>query len=151
MQWLLALVYLSAGWSKLHNSGVQWLNGYTLTYHFFADAVRTGSAPAQLLASLPPRLLVPIGVGAVLFELTFWVAIVVPRTAWLYVLAGTAMHLSIFVIQRAPFFQTIILYAVFAEAARRYGPHALRVVATRRPRWRWPGHPVERGLEGERG
>jgi predicted DCC family thiol-disulfide oxidoreductase YuxK len=49
------------------------------------------------------------------------------------VLAGTGIHLGIFLIQRAPFFQFIFLYVVFVEALRLYGPHRRRSAAPQRP------------------
>jgi hypothetical protein len=125
MQWLLALTYLSAGTAKLDNGGIAWVNGYTLAYYFAGDGLWQGSALATELAALPPRLWVVPSIGALAFELTFALAILVPRTAWLYVLAGTGMHLAIYAIQRAPFFQTIVLYAVFVESLRLYWPRFL--------------------------
>jgi hypothetical protein len=125
MQWLLVLTYLSAGTAKLRTGGIAWVNGYTLAHHFAGDALRQGSEVAMTLASLPPRLWVLPSIGAVAFELTFVLAILLPRTAWLYVLAGAGMHLAIYAIQRAPFFQTIVLYAVFVESLRLYWPRFL--------------------------
>jgi len=127
MQWMLALTYLSAATAKLRNGGIAWVNGYTLAYYFAGDGLWQGAELAAELAKLPPRLWVVPSIGALVFELTFTLAILLPRTTWLYVLAGTGMHLAIYAVQRAPFFQTIVLYAVFAESLRLYWPRFLTV------------------------
>ena len=62
--------------------------------------------------------MVGLSVFTMIFEGTFWAAIVVPRTAWLYVSAGIALHLGIFVAQRAPFFTFMALYVVFLPQLR---------------------------------
>ncbi|MGH7519530.1 MAG: DCC1-like thiol-disulfide oxidoreductase family protein, partial [Gemmatimonadales bacterium] len=124
-QWLLVLAYLSAGISKLWHGGLQWFNGYTLTYYFIQDGVRFGSGLGLTLAQYP-ALASLLAVGTVLFELTFALAVLVPRLAWPYGLIGTAFHTGIFVLQRAPFFPFVVLYVVFIESLRNTWPRALR-------------------------
>jgi hypothetical protein len=116
-QWLLALAYLSAAWFKLTNGGLDWFNGYTLSYYMLMDGTRYDMALGLWLAG-HPGLLQVLSVGAALFEATFVLAVLFPRVAWAYVLAGTAMHLVIFATQRAPFFTFIALYIVFLEPLR---------------------------------
>ncbi|HET8623031.1 MAG TPA: DCC1-like thiol-disulfide oxidoreductase family protein, partial [Gemmatimonadales bacterium] len=125
IQWLLVLAYLSAGLSKLWRGGLQWFNGYTLAYFLIQDGVRWGSAPALLLAP-HPEVLALLSVGSIVIELTFALAVLVPRLAWPYVLAGTGLHIGIFVLQRATFFTFIVLYIVFIESLRRTWPRRLR-------------------------
>src|SRR4029450_1604315 len=78
VQWLLVLVYLSAGLSKLAAGGLDWFNGYTLSYYFAQDALRWGS-PVGLWLAGQPEIASVLSVGAVVFELTFVLAILVPR------------------------------------------------------------------------
>ena len=134
-QWLLAMAYLSAGLSKLVNGGLAWFNGYTLVYYAAMDGLlwRAPLAPALVghptVASL-------FSIGAVALELTFWLAIVFPRLVPLFLLGGTAMHLSIYLVQRAPFFQFMFLYMAFIECLRRALLRAFpRAAAAPRAKW----------------
>ena len=127
MQWLLALTYLSAAGHKLAKGGLEWFNGHTMMHHLITAGLQRGRELAFVLAELPPWVHVVPSIFSVLFELTFVVAILVPRTAWLYVLAGTAFQLGVYVAMRIGFFQTILLYSVFAESLRRFPPPALRL------------------------
>jgi hypothetical protein len=127
MQWVIAVTYLSAAGSKLVYGGTQWFNGYTMMYHYLVRAMPPGRDVALFLAALPPWMHVVPSVLTVCFELTFVVAVLVPRTAWLYVLAGIVFHLVVYATMGIGFFQTIVLYVVFVESLRRYWPEALRL------------------------
>jgi uncharacterized membrane protein YphA (DoxX/SURF4 family) len=133
LQWLIALSYLSAAGSKLHYGGLRWLNGYTMTFYYASLAMAKGHAGAFFMASLPPWAHIPLAAFALLFELTFVVAVLVPRTAWLYVLCGACIHLAIFATMGVAFFQTIALYSVFIESLRRFPPGILRSPLRRFP------------------
>lgn len=133
MQWLIALTYLSAAGSKLYYGGPSWVNGYTMTYQFLRVGVSGNREVALFMASLPPWVHIAPSVFALLFELTFVVAVVVPRTAWLYVLAGAGFHLGIYLTMEIAFFQTIVLYCVFIESLRLHWPRFLRVSLRDRP------------------
>jgi hypothetical protein len=50
---------------------------------------------------------------SILFETTFWVLLVLPRLAIVFLPIGAAFHLAIYYIQRAPFLSFMWLYAVF--------------------------------------
>ena len=117
VQWLLVLVYLSAGLSKLAAGGLDWFNGYTLSYYFAQDALRWGS-PVGLWLAGQPEIASVLSIGAVVFELTFVLAILVPRLAPVYVLWGVATHGLIYLAQRAPFFQYYALFFAFIESLR---------------------------------
>jgi predicted DCC family thiol-disulfide oxidoreductase YuxK len=125
IQWLLALVYFSAGLEKLTLGKLDWYNGYTLAYYLLQDGVRYNLGPSLFLAG-HPKFLALISVGAAVLELTFGAAVLVPRVAWAYVLGGALLHLSIYGLQRAPFFQFIALYIVFLEPIRAHLPAWLR-------------------------
>jgi predicted DCC family thiol-disulfide oxidoreductase YuxK len=137
-QWLLVLIYLSAGTSKLLNGGLQWFNGYTLAYYIGDDALERGSALGVWLAQ-HVMLVQLISVGAIAIELGFGGVMVWPRLVWLFVLAGIGLHVGIYVLQRAPFPQLIALYVVFAGELReswRRSPLARRAAA-KAPVARW--------------
>ncbi len=131
VQWMLALVYLSAAWSKLAWSGLDWMNGYTLRYFMVQDGLRWGSPLGVWLGQHHTVAWLASWV-AILFEGTFFLVLLVPALALVYVPVGAAFHTGIYLIQRAPFFQLVALYVVFvpwvpvARAARR--------IAARRPR-----------------
>lgn len=138
IQWVFVLVYLSAGLSKLSIGGLQWLNGHTLSYYLVQDGWRHGSALGLWIAGFP-ALTSGLAVLTVAFELTFALAVLVPRLAWVYVLVGLGIHTGIYLTQRAPFFQFMVVYVVFIEALRQHFP--LRSLV---PRWfaqRRPTHP----------
>jgi hypothetical protein len=50
---------------------------------------------------------------SILFESTFWLVLVVPSLALLYLPVGIGFHAAIYVIQRVSFFSFVCLYAVF--------------------------------------
>jgi predicted DCC family thiol-disulfide oxidoreductase YuxK len=131
-QWLFVLVYFSAGLWKLQRGGLDWFNGYTLASYWLNDGL-LHDAPLGIWLSQHVWLGTILAVGAVFFELTFAAVIFFPAAAWAYVLTGTAMHTSIFVLQRAPFFQFVALYAVFVEPLRKGIPSGLR--GRRRAPW----------------
>lgn len=118
IQWVLVLAYLSAGLSKLVGAGLDWVNGYTLGYFLLQDGLRWDRPLGVWLHDKTALLAVVSGV-VLLFELTFFVAILVPALTPIYLLIGTGMHIGTFVLQKAPFFQFIVLYSVFADPLRR--------------------------------
>ena len=139
-QWLLVLIYLSAGTSKLLNGGLQWFNGYTLAYYIGDDAIERGSALGLWLAQ-HVVLVQLISIGAIATELGFGGVLLWPRLVWLFVLAGIGLHVGIYVLQRAPFPQLIALYVVFVGELRAAGLpwplRALRRAPLSAPASRW--------------
>jgi len=136
VQWMFALIYLSAAFHKLLASGLDWMNGWTLQYYMLMDGMRwgntvSGAGPAY---SAEPSVALWIGQyhtlatiaswGSMLFESTFWLAVVLPPLMPVYLLVGTAFHVAIYYIQRAPFLSFVWLYAVFVpwdDVFRRLG------------------------------
>lgn len=117
-QWLLALAYLSAAASKLEGGGLEWMNGTTLAYYLAYDGMMWDRPVGVFLAQIG-WLMLALSVFTMLFEGTFWAAIVVPRAAWVYVSAGIALHIGIYLAQRAPFFTFMALYVVFLPQLRK--------------------------------
>jgi hypothetical protein len=116
------------------------MNGWTLQYYVLQDAIRWGNNVSGIGSgySLDGGFGVWIGQyhtiatvaswGSILFEATFWVLLVVPRLAPLFLSIGVAFHLGIYLIQRAPFLSFMCLYAVFvpwSNVFRRAGAWAV--------------------------
>jgi hypothetical protein len=125
IQWMLALIYLSAAWAKLGNGGLAWFNGHTMTVHYVAIAIEKDRAVPAYFATLPPKLHIAPSVIAWLVEATFFVAILVPRLAWVLVVGGATLHLAVFATMGITFLQNILLYSVFLESLRIHAPFAL--------------------------
>jgi hypothetical protein len=118
LQWFYALMYISAVYAKLSTPG--WANGYTLQFYLAADGLLWDS-PLALWASQFHWMVLFAQYGVLLFQATFSLAIVFPVLRWVYVPAGLALHVGIYLTLKAEFFSWIGLYAVFipwAAAAR---------------------------------
>jgi predicted DCC family thiol-disulfide oxidoreductase YuxK len=116
VQWLFALVYLSAALHKLTQGdrllSTDWMNGYTLQYFLTNDGLRWGS---DLGVWLGQYRIVGIVFGwiAIIFEATFFLVLIFPQLVWVYIPAGIGFHTGIYLTQRAPFFPFMALYSVF--------------------------------------
>lgn len=115
-QWLLVLAYLSAAWSKI-DTGAGWMNGTTLAYYLAYDGMMWDRPLGVMLAQLGWLMLV-LSVVTIVFEATFGLAVLIPRIAWVYVATGIALHIGIYLTQRAPFFTFLSLYIVFLPSLR---------------------------------
>jgi hypothetical protein len=146
VQWMFALIYLSAGFHKLRESGLDWMNGWTLQYYILQDAIRWGNNVSGIGSGYSPEpgpgvwighyhtIATVASWGSILFETTFWVLLVVPRLAPLYLLLGIGFHLGIYLIQRVTFLSFIWLYAVFVPWSQVFGRVGTWVVGhTSRP------------------
>jgi uncharacterized membrane protein YphA (DoxX/SURF4 family) len=119
VQVLLAIAYFSAGFCKLYQSGLTWLNGYTLQQHIFNDAVRW-DCPAGIWLARQHELCIALSVFAVAFELFFFLAVIFRRLVPIFLIGGVGLHLGIYMTQAAPFFQLVLLYVVFIDFDRIY-------------------------------
>lgn len=111
IQVLLCIAYVDAGVSKLILGGVHWFNGYTLQNYLLEDGLRRG-LPLGVWLSKYRLPCILISVGAVAFEMSFWL-VMVPRLRWLrlpILLGGAAMHTGIYFLQGAPFFTFTVIY-----------------------------------------
>jgi predicted DCC family thiol-disulfide oxidoreductase YuxK len=115
IQWLFALIYLSAAISKLFQSGLDWMNGYTLQFYMIEDGLRWGSS-LGLWVGQHHYLAIVLSWVTIIFEATFFLTLIFPALAIIYVPVGTGFHTGIYLIQRAPFFQFIAAYTVFLPA-----------------------------------
>ena len=110
--WLLALSYLCAGLCKLHQGGFAWLEGATLQGYLLADGVRW-DRPVGVWLSQQAFLCTILSIGTILFELGFFLTIMVRKLAPYILLIGVAIHVGIFVTQAAGFWQFIVLYVIW--------------------------------------
>lgn len=118
MQWLLALTYFDAGAAKLLHADFGWFQPSTLGYYLARDGLMAGS-PIGIWMSEQAWLIPSLAVATVVLELCFFVAVLVPRSALIFVLAMTALHVAIFVAQWAPFPQHVaLLWVAFLPSIR---------------------------------
>ena len=125
IQWFFVLMYASAVWSKLSESGLDWANGFTLQYYLARDGLRWDNPFSYWLSQHHVPILLG-QYGVLLFQATFALAVIFPKLRWIYVPVGLLMHIGIYVTLTAPFFQWIALYAVFIPWAK-----VLQLVRTR--------------------
>jgi hypothetical protein len=112
VSWFFVAMYLSAGTSKVLASGFQWADGYTLEYYLGSDGVRNQISMALWLASVHP-LLVLASWMVLILELTFGLALIVPKVRWIYIVTGFSFHVSCLLLLGAPFWEWMALYSVF--------------------------------------
>jgi hypothetical protein len=117
MQIMLVLMYLSAGVCKIFRGGLDWFNGYTLQAYLLQDAIRW-ERPLGLWLAQQHYLCIALSIGAVLLELAFVLALFWKRSVPFLLVSGALLHIGIYVTQAAPFFQLLVLYAVFIDFDR---------------------------------
>jgi uncharacterized membrane protein YphA (DoxX/SURF4 family) len=105
---LLAMTYFSTGASKLIAGGLTWMNGYTLQWYTFGDAMRRGY-PFGVWLAQQHGLAVVLSIFTVLFELFFFVSLLVPRAAPFFFLNAILFHIGLFFAAGHDFFQHIAL------------------------------------------
>jgi hypothetical protein len=132
---LLAITYFSAGISKMIAGGFRWMNGYTLQDYVFADAMQRGF-PFGVWLGQHHTLAVFFSVFTVLFELTFFLSLVLPRTAPFYFLNGLLFQIGLYAAAGHDFFPHMVLLfllLLFVEPGwwqRRLRPPAAEPVST---------------------
>ena len=115
-RWMFAIIYLDAAASKLGRSGLDWMNGYTLQYYLLRDGLRTGHDFGVWLAD-HHNLVWLLSWTTILFEGTFFLVLIFPRLAWVYVPLGLALHIGMCATLGACFYQYMAIYAVFVPWA----------------------------------
>jgi hypothetical protein len=105
---LLAMTYFSTGITKLISGGLAWMNGYTLQNHIFSDAVNRG-IPLGIWLAQQHTLCILLAVATILFELFFFVSILLPRTAPYWFAGGLMFHLGLLVTSGHPFYEHMLL------------------------------------------
>lgn len=116
-QWLLCLAYMNAGAAKLAVGGLDWLNGVTLQTHLLQDGIRW-DRPAGLWLAKQHTLCVIASIGAVGMELFFPIIMIFRRLAPLFLIGGVMLHVGIFILQAAPFWEFLVLYSMWVPWER---------------------------------
>ena len=105
---LLAMTYFSTGITKLLSGGLRWINGYTLQIDLFSDAMAR-NRPLGIWLAGHHTLCVLLSVATILFELFFFVSLLLPRAAPFFFLSGMLFHTGLFITAGHPFFEHIFL------------------------------------------
>lgn len=116
-QVLLAFAYLSTGLAKILFGGLQWMNGYTLQQIIFSSAIAR-DIPLGVWLAQQHTLCMVLSVGVILFEVFFWISLLIPWTLPYFLIGGAMIHLGIYVFEGSTFFQYIALYVVFIDFDR---------------------------------
>ena len=93
VQWIFALIYFSAFFSKISQAGFDWMNGYTLQYYLIQDGIRWGSDLGIWLGQHHTVVLLLSWIS-IIFEGTFILVLIFPRLAWFYIPAGVAFQVG---------------------------------------------------------
>jgi hypothetical protein len=114
VQAILAQMYLSSAFCKIRTSGIRWaswkqLQGILLEEHLTYDLPLSARlAQSRWFCGI-------FGVGALAFELTFWVILVIPRSAAPYAVTGLLLHVSALILMRIDYLTYHVpVYLVFA-------------------------------------
>jgi hypothetical protein len=126
VQNLFGLVYLDSALRKLYAGGADWVNGYTLQFYLYNDALRRGSAFGLWLAQ-QHTLACVLSWITILWEGTFFLVLIFPRLVWLYLPLGIALHAGMGLAGVAWFPQFVALYAAFIPLFWNYGGRSLAV------------------------
>ncbi len=105
---LLALTYFSTGLTKMVYGGLAWMNGYTLQSYLFDDAIHR-AIPLGIWLAQQHTLCIFLSIFTVLFELFFFVSLIVRQTTPYFLVGGILFQLGLYVMARHDFFQHIIL------------------------------------------
>ena len=108
---VLAMTYFSTGISKLLVGGLRWMNGYTLQYYTFRDGIDRNIPVGVWLAHFH-TVCVLLAIGTILFEVFYFVSILVPRVARFIFVGAILFHISLYVISGHPFFEHIVLNVI---------------------------------------
>ncbi len=110
----IGLAFAAAAYAKLHRSGLEWVTGGAVRYHFVDDG-RNAPFTLGLWVATHPRVAVVLALAAVLVE-TLFILVVVAR-GWraraAIGLAGFGLMAGFFVFQGVYWFPWLILFTAF--------------------------------------
>jgi hypothetical protein len=117
MWWIglvLGISFLAAAYAKLTTSGVDWVTGGAIRYHFIEDAANA-VVPWGIWIAARPRLAVAISAAAILIEVTLILVVFCrpDRHRLAFGLAGLSLHVGFFLFQGVLWWPWIILYLAF--------------------------------------
>jgi vitamin K-dependent gamma-carboxylase-like protein len=105
---LLALTYFTAGIAKVVVGGADWVNGYTLQNYVFSDAIARGFPFGMWLAQ-QHTISIALSVFTLIFELCFFLSLVLPWTAPIFFLTGIGFHIGLYLAAGHDFFSHMVL------------------------------------------
>lgn len=113
---LLGLIYLSAGWSKIENGGIAWLDGNRVRNMNFHRGVMLDMDIAQWI-SQHALLAIGISIFIVGFEVFFITGVIWPRTMPYWIVIATMFHLGTWYVYRNHyhFLSWVVLYVVYVD------------------------------------
>jgi hypothetical protein len=107
---LLSMTYFSTGATKLLAGGLQWMNGYTLQFSIFKNAIsRAAFPPLGLWMAQQHTLCIFVSIGTILFETFYFVSLFLPRGAPFFFVGGVFFHLMLYLTSGHPFFEHMLL------------------------------------------
>ena len=107
---LLSWTYFSTGITKLLIGGLQWMNGYTLQFSIFKNAIRRAAVPELgLWVAHQHTLCILLSIATILFETFFFVSLFLPRLAPFFFAGALLFHLMLYVTSGHPFFEHMLL------------------------------------------
>jgi hypothetical protein len=89
----LSMVYLSAGFEKLRTAGIRWADGQSLRAYLLEHYLYS-ERPQALWLARRPGLCRWMSTCVLIWELSFWLILLVPALTWIYVLFGLGFHVS---------------------------------------------------------
>lgn len=107
--WIFSLVYASAAYYKFRVAGLDWMNGYTLRYFLLQDGIRW-DIPLSVSLAQNHVFAVVMSVGSLAFEATFFLTLIFPSVVVFYAIAGLLVHVGIWELMRAGFWEYMVLY-----------------------------------------
>jgi hypothetical protein len=105
---LLAMTYFSTGITKMISGGFAWMNGYTLQGYVFSDAMARGF-PLGIWLGQQHTIAILLSVFTVLFELFFFVSIILPWTAPFFFIGGLLFQVGLYLTGGHDFFPHMVL------------------------------------------
>ena len=121
---LISMAFFSAGFEKLKNSGLTWMNGDTLKFYFISSEYAQ-TVPLSVWLQDSSFFLVSLSVITIIFELTFFITLRYPKVLRFYAPIGIVFHLANWFLIGICFFQFMVLYSIFINWA-----HLKRAITT---------------------
>ena len=110
---LLSWTYFSTGITKLLVGGLEWMNGYTLQFSIFKNAISRAALPSLgMWLAHHHTLCILVSIATILFETFFFVSLFLPRFAPFFFAGGLFFHLMLYLTSGHPFFEHMLLNAI---------------------------------------
>jgi len=135
---LLGVVYLFPGIHKLLDSGWTWASAHNITALLYGKWFQYGQVPSWRIDRWP-SLLASGGGGVLLFELSFIMLALLPRTRWLALGSGLLFHVSTQLFFFISFYSLLVCYVMLLPWQRvlRRTRKLAETMAARDERWPW--------------